>query len=324
MTYKNHFIALVALIAVLTVTYITSVIVTSDIGYKSSSYVWLDSKSAEKIVRIVIKDADNEIELKKKNNQWFVSHNGIEYPAKQLRVEDFLKILTIRSSWAVRSTSASTHERFGLAQTEGQSGQSVSRVTLYGETTLLDLIVGNEDVFKNEIYLRKAGQNEVRSGDNAIKSYISSPITSWYNLRLIPETENGSLDINGVQRMSVNAPAEGGGTPQVFSRKNRRWEITGVSVENPDQNLIDTYIRQVLTVEGDNFESSVNSDDPMFDKTSIVFELGNGRIVTIRFSPADESGRRFAHVSGKDYIYSIPTYQSEKLFKNASSFVKQQ
>jgi len=309
MTYKNRLIFLGTLIGVLIVTYIISVIFTSDIGSKSSSYTWLDSKTAEKTIRIVIKAADNDFELRKKNNQWFVSHNGLEYPAKQLRVEDFLKILTTRSPWPVRSVNASTHERFGLEQ-------SASRVTIYGETVLLDLIIGNEDVIKNEIYLRKAGQNEVRAGDNIIKSYISGPVTTWYNLRLIPETENGSVDISGVQRLSVYTPKE----TQVFSRKNRKWEISGVSVGNPNQNAVDTYIRQILTVEGDNFENSVNGADPMFDKTSIVLELGNGRIVTIRFSDADETGRRLAHVSGKDYIYSIPTWQTEKLFKNASSF----
>jgi len=312
MTYKNRLISLGALIGVLTVTYIASVIFTSDIGYKSSSYTWLDSKTAEKTIRIVIKDADNEFELKKKSSQWFVTHNGLEYPAKQLRVEDFLKLLTIRSAWPVRSTNASTHERFGLEQ-------SASRVTIYGETVLLDLVVGNEDVYKNEIYLRKAGQNEVRSGDNAIKSYISSPVTSWYNLRLIPETENGSIDINSVQRLSVYTPQE----TQVFSRKNRKWEISGISMEKANQNAVDTYIRQILTVEGDNFENSVNSADTMFDKTSIVLELGNGRIVTVRFNDADETGRRLAHVNGKDYIYSIPAWQGEKLFKNASSFEMQ-
>jgi len=312
MTYKSRLIFLGTLIGVLLVTYIVSVIFTSDIGYKSSSYTWLDSKTAEKTIRIVIKDADDEFELKKKNNQWFVSHNGLEYPAKQLRVEDFLKILTIRSAWPVRSTSASTHERFGLEQ-------SASRVTIYGETVLLDLVVGNEDIFKNEIYLRKAGQNEVRAGDNAIKSYISSPVNSWYNLRLIPETENGSLDISGVQRLSVYTPQE----TQVFSRKNRKWEISGVSVEKPDQSAVDAYIRQILTVEGDNFEDSVDGADPMFDRTSIVLELGNGRIITIRLSDADETGRRFAHVSGKDYIYSIPVWQMDKLFKSASSFETQ-
>ncbi|WP_461257950.1 DUF4340 domain-containing protein [Treponema sp. R80B11-R83G3] len=312
MTYKNRLIFLGTLIGVLTVTYIASVIFTSDIGSKSSSYTWLDSKTAEKTIRIAIKDADNEFELKKKNGQWFVSHNGLEYPAKQLRVEDFLKILTIRSAWTVRSTSASNHERFGLEQ-------SASRVTIYGETVLLDLVVGNEDVNKNEIYLRKAGQNEVRSGDNAIKSYISSPVNSWYNLRLIPETENGSIDLSAVQRLSVYTPQE----TQVFSRKNKKWEISGISVEKPDKNAVDAYIRQILTIEGDNFENSVNSADPMFDKTSIVLELGNGRIVTIRFSEADESGRRFANVSGKDYIYSIPTWQADKLFKDASTFETQ-
>jgi len=311
MTYKNRLIFLETLIGVLIVIYIASVIFTSDIGSKSSMYTWLDSKAAEKTIRIVIKDANNEFELKKKSGQWFVSNNGLEYPAKQLRVEDFLKLLTTRSPWSVRSTSASTHERFGLEQ-------SASRVTIYGETVLLDLVVGNEDAYKNELYLRKAGQNEVRSGDNAIKSYISSPVTSWYNLRLFPETENGSIDLNAVQRLSVYTPQE----TQVFSRRNRRWEISGIIVTEPDQNAVDSYIRQILTVEGDNFDNSINSTDTMFDKTNIVLELGNGRIVTVRFSDADENGRRFAHVNGKDYIYSIPTWQTEKIFKNASSFEK--
>jgi hypothetical protein len=312
MTYKNRLIFLGSLIGALIIAYIASIIFTSDAGTKSSSYIWLDSKSAEKIIRIVIKDEENEIELKKKNSQWFVLHNSLEFPARQLRVEDFLKILTTRSAWAVRSTSATTHERFGLEQ-------SASRVTIYGETVLLDFLAGYEDVFKNEIYLRRAGQNEVRSGDNTIKSYISSPVTSWYNLRLIPQTENGSIDIGSVQRLSVYTPQE----TQVFSRRNRKWEISGISVGNPDQNIVDTYIRQVLTIEGDNFEDSVYSDDPIFDKTSIVLELGNARIITIRFSDADESGRRFANVSGSDYVYMIPTWSASRLFRSASGFEMQ-
>ena len=312
MTYKKRLIFLESLIGVLVVTYIISSIVTSDIGSKSSSYAWLDSKSTDKIIKIAVKDNDNEYELRKINYQWFTSHNGTEFPAKQLRVEDLLKILTTRSAWPVRSTSASTHERFGLEQSAG-------RITIYGETVLLDLLAGNEDVYKNEIYLRKAGQNEVRAGDNAIKSYISSPISSWYNLRLIPESESGAIDLSSIQRLSVYTPQE----TQVFSRKNRKWEVSGVKVEKPDQNNIDNYIRQIITVEGDNFDDSVKGDDPMFDKTSVSFELGNGRIITIRFSPADESGGRFANVSGKEYVYFIPAYQVSKIFKSASSFETQ-
>jgi len=312
MTYKNRLIFLGSLIGVLLVIYIVSIIVTSGVGSKSSSYVWLDSKSVGKVVKIAIKDNEDEYELRKINHQWFTSHNGIEYPAKQLRVEDLLKILTTRSAWSVRSTSAGTHGRFGLEQSAG-------RVTIYGETVLLDLLAGNEDIFKNEIYLRKAGQNEVRAGDNAIKSYISGPVSSWYNLRLISETENGSIDLSSIQRLSVYTPQE----TLVFSRKNRKWEVSGVKAEKLDQGNIDNYIRQVITVEGDNFEDSVKDDDPMFDTTSMSIELGNGRIITVRFSPADESGGRFANVSGKEYVYFIPAYQAGKIFRSASSFETQ-
>jgi len=314
MTYKDRLTFLGSLNGVLIVLYIVSVIVTSDIGSKSSSYAWLDSKAADKVLRISMNDAQNnsELELRKKNYQWFVLNNGFEYPAKQLRVEDLLKILTMRSAWPVRSTSASTHERFGLTQ-------SASRITIFAETVLLELLVGNEDIFKNEIYMRKAGQNEVRAGDSAIKSYLSGPVESWYNLRLIPESENGSIDLSSVQRLSVYTPQE----TVVFSRKNRKWEVSGVNQDKADQNNIDNYIRQVITVEGDNFDDTIKSSDPRFDTTSISIELGNGKIITIRFSPADESGGRFANVSGKDYIYFVPSWSAGKLFRSASSFESQ-
>jgi len=312
MTYKNRLTFLGTLIGVLLVVYIASSVFTSDISDKSSTYAWLDSKFVSKIQKIALKDNEDEIDLIKKGGQWFVADNKFEYPARQLRVEDMLKILTTRSSWAVRSTSASTHERFGLQQ-------SASRITIYSETVLLDLLIGNDDIFKNEIYLRKAGQNEVRAGDGAIKSYVSSPVTSWYNLRLIPESENGSIDLSSVQRLSVYTPQE----TQVFSRKNRKWEVSGIKVEKPDHTVIDNYVRQIITTEGDNFEDSVKADDPMFDKISMSLELGSGKIITIRFSAADESSGRFANVSGKDYVYFIPSWSAGKLFRSASSFESQ-
>ncbi|MCL2211351.1 MAG: DUF4340 domain-containing protein [Treponema sp.] len=313
MTYKKHFIYLVSLIGALALIYITSVIITTYTGSGTSMYSWLDSKLALRTARIVMSAEGNEIELVKKSGQWFVLHNDTEYPARQLRVEDFINIFTARSSWPVRSSSASTHSRFGIDQ-----GQA--RVTIFGEnTTLLDILLGSDDILKNETYFRKAGQNEVRSGLGNIKTYITGPINSWYNLRLIPETENGSLDVAGVQKLSVYTPQG----VQIFTRKNRGWEIAGINVEKPDFNAIENYARSVLTAEGDNFDDSITASDPMLDLISIMLELGNGRIVTIRFSEADESGRRYAHVAGKDYIYVIPTWIAGRLFRDASSFEMQ-
>jgi len=313
MTYKKHFLILVSLVGALALTYAISVIVTAYAGSGSSMYSWLDPKLASRTARIVMSADGNEIELVKKSNQWFVLNNGIEYPARQMRVEDFINIFTARSSWPVRSSSASTHSRFGLDQ-----GQA--RVTIYGENTaLLEVILGSDDIFRNETYFRKAGSNEVRSGSGAVKTYITGSVNGWYNLRLVPETENGSLDVSSVQKLSVYAP-EG---VQVFTRKNRGWEISGIAVEKPDFSAVENYARAVLNTEGDNFDDTISASDPMLDAISIMLELGNGRVVTIRISVADESGRRYAHVAGKDYIYVIPTWAANRLFKDASSFEMQ-
>jgi len=314
MTYKNRLIFLISLVAALLLTYIISVIFSSNItGSGTSLYSWLDSRSSSRINKIVIDSQENEFELVRKINQWYVLHDGFEYPARNIRIEDFLSNFTKKTAWSVRSSSASTHERFGV-------DDSASRVTIHGEfSVLLDLLFGNDDVFRNETYVRKAGHNEVRSGDMSIKTYITSPVTSWYNLRLIPDSEGGAVDVGNVQRISVTNNNE----TQVFTRRNRGWDVSGINVNNPSFVNIESYIRMVINTEGDGFSESVTRNDPIFRNNRIVIELGNGRIVTINLSEADDSGRIYAHVIGRDYIYSIPSWSAGRLYRDAASFETQ-
>jgi len=309
MTFKNRVIILVSLIALLAVTYIVSIIVnTNTSGAKTSLYSWLDSKAADRVTKIVVGTDEQDFELVKKMNQWFVLHDTVEYPARQTRIEDFLKILTTRSSWPVRSTSASTHERFGLTE-------NASRITVYGEVSvLLDLLIGADDIFRGEVYFRKIGQNDVRSGDGGIKVYTEGPISSWYNLRLLSGSD-ASIELNNVQRVSVIHNNQ----TQVFTRRNRAWEISGISVTTPSQSTIENYLRTLLNTEGDSFENTVSREDPMF-KNQIIFELGNGRVITIYLSDADETGRILAFASGREFVYSIPSWSAGRIFRGAESF----
>jgi len=318
MTYKNRLICLFSLIALLSLLYTGSLIFSPEQNNKrSASFVWLEPKLSARINRIEITSpsqgsaaAGQKIELAKKDNTWVVLHNGNEYPARQIRIEDFIGIFTSRAEWPVRSSNASSHAFYGL-----DSGTS-SRITVYGENTvLLELLLGNSDNTGREIYLRKAAQNEVRSGEDRISQYITGSVTSWYNLRLIPESENGELDIESVQRLSVYKGAES----QIFSRLNRGWDISGINVENPAQDMIENYIRIVLNTEGDNFAGLVSGNE-QFNHSRIVFEFGTGRVTTIEFTEPDENGRLFAHVSGSEYIYAIPSWAAARLFRDAASF----
>jgi hypothetical protein len=320
MEYKKKLTGLLILIGVLAIIYTSSLVFTPEhMGKIDSSYVWLYSKLALRAAKIVIVPAESQdspvgVELIKKNNQWLVLNNGKEYPARALRVDDFISIFTKRSQWPVRSLNASSHGRFGL------DSASATRITIHGENTvLLDILIGNTDVTGREVMVRKYGQNEIRSGDSMVSSYISGPANSWYNLRLIPESEDGKVAVDNVQRLTVYSEGE----TQVFSRRNRQWNFSGLEAVNLDQSSIDSYVRSVINTEGDDFSDEISPSDPMFSHSRIVLELGNiaaGGIRTIRLSEADDTGRRYANIDGSEYVFSIPSWAAVRLFRSASDF----
>jgi hypothetical protein len=313
MTYKNKISALLSLIAVLALLYTASLVFDPEkTGSRSSSYAWLDSKASSRVTRISL-SGQTELELKKTGGLWYVSNEGIDYPARRLRVEDFVGILAARAPYPVVSSQGSSHKRLGL------DDDSATRVSVFADNvSLLDLLIGGSDSSGRGVYLRKYGQNEVRSGDDKFSLYVTGPVTSWYNLKLFPETEDGGLEADGVRSLSVYSP-EG---RQDFNRVNREWAISGIGVENPDQNAVDSYIRTILYAEGDDFASSVTVGDLDFNHSRIVLELANGGTKTVRLTEADEQGRRYAQVSGSDYVYSIAGWMSQRLFKAASDFEK--
>jgi len=311
MTYKQRLICLLSLITVLVLVYIGSFVFSYESGNtRSASYVWLDQNTAQRTNRITINNMWEEFELSKNNDQWFIHYNDSEYPARQVRIEDFISVFTTRSSWPVRSTSASSHDRFGL-------DDKASRVTFYNDySVLLDLFLGDDDIMGRETFIRKVGQNEVRSGDNSVDSYIYGPVTNWYNLRLIPESESGRIGLNNVQRLTVYNNEE----TQIFTRRNRVWDITGITVENPDMSSIDNFISFILNAEGEDFLDPSSAADITFDHSRFILEFDDGTVLNIRVSGPNEVNKRFAQVSNSNYTYVIPLWVSVRIFRSAESF----
>ncbi|MCL2808764.1 MAG: hypothetical protein FWD24_01720 [Treponema sp.] len=314
MTYKNRLICLLSLIGVLLLAYIGSFIFNYDwSNERSASYVWLDSKAAERTTKISVSSFGQEFEITKRNSNWFIMYDGVEYPARQSRIDDFLRIFTTRSPWPVRASSSSSHEPLGL-------GDGACRVTVFGDySVILDLLIGDDDIMGRESFFRKAGQNEVRSGDVSIRAYLSGLITSWYNLRIIPESDGGFADVNNVQRLTVI----NGDDPDVvqrFTRANRRWDISGISVTSPDTSSIESYIDFILNAEGEDFLDPALAEDISFDYSRIVIEFGNGNIITIRISDFDEVHKRYARVSNSNHTFVIPLWVSFRLFRDADFF----
>jgi hypothetical protein len=315
LTYKDKLISLLSLISVLSLLYIASFIFNHDRNFaRSSSYVWLDQKFTDGIKRITVNSLEHKFEFLRKSDQWFILYNEKEYPARQLRIEDFVSIFTSRAAWTIRSSNSSSHSRFGLNPAEA------ARLTIYGENTvLLDLLLSFPDSPGAQIFIRKFGENEVRSGENNITSYLTGPVNNWFNLRLFAESENGKIDVDSVQRLSVSDNGE----IKVFSRMNRSWTVSGIEISNPDQSGIERYIRNVLNSEGDNFIDADSLRDVDFNNSIIVMEFNNGKIATVRFSEPDENSLRYAKSSASEYIYSVPLWVSSRLFTASQNFEMQ-
>jgi hypothetical protein len=314
MTYKNKIITLSSVIAALAVIYILTIIFEPQRrGARSDAYSWLERGNNDKITGISIARSGETIAIARNGGKWFVTRNDKDYPARQARVEDFIAALSKRAPYPLRSSSASAHERLGLTPDKAKQ----VTVSAGAGPPLLTLLIGQADVTGQNVYLRKQGQNEVRSGEDRFTAYAVSPLSSWYNLRLFPENEEGRFNEKDVQRLTVYAPESE--SPMIFTRSNREWTFN-FEISNPDFNKVDAYIRDILGVSGDDFIDGVNPSDPMFNAARVVLETGSGVTKTLRLGPADDEGKRYATVSGSDFVYSMPSWAVLKIFTDKDYF----
>jgi hypothetical protein len=315
MTYKKKITVLSAVIVVLALVYILGAAFEPERrNSRQAAFFWLDSKTAQRIDKITISEADDgDLVLSQKNGKWYVTHNRKDYPARQLRAADFIDLFTRRAPYPVLSNSASSHERLGL------NDDSASRVIFSGGIgpSFLDILIGHGDITGKNVYMRRYGQNEVRSGEDLFTAYLSGNRASWYNLRLFPETEDGKLDIGAVQRLTVYRPSA---AAQIFTRNEREWTMNAGA--EPDKAKVDSYVRAVLYAEAEDFDDGTASDDPLLNDSRIVVELDAGEIRSIRFGPVDDTGRRLAAVSGSDLVYSLAPWMAARFFYDTEYFEK--
>jgi hypothetical protein len=319
MTYNLKIKVLTGVIGALALILVFSFIFDPErVNSRSSMYSWLDASQKDAIDRITINNGNEVFALVLRNGDWYVSNDDKEYPAKQLRVEDFITALTKSAPYPVRSSNAASHERLSL--TEGSP-----RVTVTGGAglPLLDFFIGNNDTSGTGIYMRKQGQNEIRTGEDLFTSFVGSNPNSWYNLRLFPETESGKLSLSSVQRLTVYPPADEDGKeiqPFIFTRRGRAW--TSTVIADPDSGKVDSYIQEILNTSGNDFIDKDSNDLDLHD-CSILLDIGDGTIKTLRMGP-EENGVRYGVVSGSNMVYGVPSWAVNRIFPEVATFSNEQ
>jgi hypothetical protein len=327
MVYKKKLIVLSTLVAFLALVYLITLFFDPErVSSRSAAFLWLDPKLQDQADGIEVAKAgewDKPQKLVRRGSNWYTLIDEAEFPAKNARVEDLFRVLAARDIYPVRGSDASSHERLGLS--ENRAGRIL--VTGGAGLPLLDLLIGDSDAAGREVYMRKNGQNEFRSGEDKLSAYINGAETSWYRLGLFSESPTPP-DAALVQRIMATPPppeeSEADGAvpePLVITRRGSGWSIEGMDDETVDTQRVDSYLRGILDAEGDNFIPGQSAATAGFSDGRILLELGNGSTLTINMGILSEN-RKAATASGSPYVYSLADWTVSRLFREKSYFVK--
>jgi hypothetical protein len=309
MPYKKKLILLGALTGILAILYgFTLFFDPERVNERNASFSWLPGSARDEADRIeVSRPGEEPLVLVRKNDSWFaLAGTDFELPVKQGRIDDIFRILTERGAFPLRGSAASSHEGLGLV-----SGEA-SRLVIRGGigVPLLDLLIGGDDSSGREVFLRKNGENDFRSGERLIATYINGNDTAWYDLRLFHDDPSAT-----VQRVRVSPPD---GTENFTVAKNGgAWIFEGSSA-SPDGTKVDDWIRGIFEAQGDSFIPLVEGGELAAGR--ITLELGDGSVRTIlvgeAFPDTGDTERRPVSVSGVPYLFVLSQWTLQnRLFR---------
>jgi len=292
---------------------------------RNERFTWLPAGARNEADRIEISRGEDKLELVSRNGKWFafLAGSSEEVPVKQGRVDDLFRLLGTRGAFPHRGSSAASHEALGLAG-------SAPRLIIRGGTglPLLDLLVGRPDSSGNEVFLRKNGENEFRSGDRLINTYINSDSTSWYDLKLFEETP-----LTQVQRVRVifsgytglDAPPPGedteGEPPLIgyinynIARSGENWIMEG-DTSPLEKGATEAWIQGILEAAGEDFLPSQN----VHAAARIIVELGDGSSRSVQIENPDPEGKALATAGGKPYVFVLPRWTLTRLLRERGYF----
>ena len=320
MQYKKKVIFLASGVAFLSLIYIlTFVFDPARRNARNERFSWLPASSRDEADRIEIFNNEEKIELVFKYGSWYAMLGQQEIPARQGRIDDLFRLLGTRGAFPRRGSNSASHGDLGL------DGRTRLVIGGGGGLPLLDLFVGNDDPSGRGVFLRKNRENEFRSGDRIIGTYVKGELNSWFDLRLFDD-----ISVAQVQRVAVNfrdfygtgeEPSLLPYESYMVSRSGENWMLGGIVEKGITENWIQTILESqgedILPVQRENREAL---SDLFTVVATIRLELGNGSAPELQIEKTVEGDSYAAFVNGKPYMYVLSFWTAVRLLRGRDFF----
>ena len=307
MIYKKKLILLSTLVAVLAVVYSLTLIF-DPARRHDRAFAWLEPRLHPLADRIELSGPAGDTLLIRRNDVWFLSTVWGEYPVRQQRVQDLFAVLARRDVYTLRSTSPEARESLGLGI------GSASRIIVRGGIglPLLDLLIGIGGALGREVYLARADEREIYSGDDRFSAFTDSGPMFWLDLRLFGEHPRAAAM---VQQAEISFAQ----SSYMLRRSGGGWELQGYESAELLTPRVEAWLRAVLEAEGEDFSAQA----PSAIEGSITLWFGDGTARSIQIGPPeDEENHRRAAISGSSLVYVLSGWTVDRLFRESSHFIR--
>jgi len=322
MLYKKKLFLLGITATLLAIIYIlTLVLDPTRTNARNERFTWFLPDSRDEADRIELMRRGEKLELFFKEGSWYTllghADASVEVPVRQGRIDDLFRLLSTRGAFPRRGSSNKSHEELGL--------DGSTRLVIRGGKglPLLDLLVGKDDSLGKSVFLRKNGENEFRSGDKLIGTYVNGDTNSWLNLKLFEDAS-----VAQVQRVLVNfSDFYGIGeeislvpySNYVITRSDDNWLMDGTLTLDKDRT--ENWIRAILEAQGEKIIASETELDNSFSAAArILVEFGDGSIFDFQIEEPDETEKSMALVSGKPYYFVLSQWTAIRLLRGKDFF----
>jgi len=305
--YKKKLILLSTLAAALAIVYILSFVLDPQ-RWHDRAFAWLEPRLHSLADRIELSGPAGDAVLLRRNDIWFLSAWGNEYPVRQQRVQDLFAALSRRDVYTLRSTSLETRESLGL--TVG----SASRILVRGGIglPLLDLLIGIGGALGRDVYMARADAREIYSGEDRFTFFTDSGPLFWLDFRLFAGGRTAAM----VQQAEVTFAPD---TSYILRRSGGAWVLQGDESADLLNPRVEAWLRAVLEAEGEDF----SAQSPSVVEGSITLWFGDGTSRTVQIGPIeDEENHRRAAVSGSPLVYVLSQWTVDRLFREPSHFIR--
>jgi hypothetical protein len=239
---------------------------------------------------------------------------SVKFPAQGSRIKSLLDSVAAVKRLRLLARSKEAWSGFQLDDTVAK--RLVVRDARGG--TIADIATGGYGPTGSEIYIRRAGTDESYAAAADFASYLGYGRKNWLDLQILPPTSDS--DIQSISlRSSVQIDVKDKAAIKLdyaLKREGQNWVVTGGAAgQNLDPASVQTLIRSILALEGEDFVAApqANAFTPVAVRIELSLGSGASRVIEVG-SPAGD-GRFHLRLAGGPYTYQVSAYSIRNLLK---------